>query len=135
MPPWREAYNACDFDVPDKVFDAICGDGTARAVASIQQYVDSFNRWHKGPFGLAVCEEELRVGKAKALSGASLELTIPIRDFSGYRVGLIGGTQLYEFYSELRRGGSIAFLFRSKDAAETVAEFVNSGILFAQMND
>jgi hypothetical protein len=134
MPHWREAKNVCDFSIPDKVFDEIGGDGTVRAIASIQQYIDSSKTWHKGPFGLAVCEDEVRLGKSKAFGGASRALGVPIQDFAAYQVRLISGTQLYELYSELNSGGSIAFLFRSKDAAETVAEFINSGILFSQMD-
>ena len=132
MHTWRDAFDARDTTGADKLFDAIpASSGEIRLVASPIQYIDGFGTWHKGPFALAVTTFGVVMMKSKALGGVRVDSEIPIRNFRRYSVGPFQGGPMYEVYEELSVGGTLTLLFLTLDAAEAVAEYINSGVAMA----
>ena len=130
---WRNAHDSRDMNISEKVFDGIpYGSSSVRLVASPMHYVDNGGRWQKGPFGLAVTSSAVILAKAKSFGGTKVELDIPISQFRRGTFGLMNGSTIYEAYSELGTGGGISFLFYKLDSAETVYEYINSGVAMDQ---
>ena len=125
---WHDGYDARDTSLADSVFDTAFGNiRDSRLVASPVQYIDGYGTWNKGIFALCITRNELILAK-KGLFSSQLVVQIPLEDFLRGRFGNRSDLARYEVYSELKVGGSATFLFQTHDAAESVYEYLNSGI-------
>jgi hypothetical protein len=80
---------------------------------------------------MAITADTVALAKGKLLGGAKVALSIPLSSFQGYQAGPQGGHgPLWELYAKLSPGGSVAFLFNTNGAMQTVTEYINSGVAF-----
>lgn len=131
---WRNAFNARDTRVDDKVLDMLeaAASGPVRLIATPVKYIDGQGTWHETS-ALAVTSKQVLVAAPKLLRGAKVCLDIPIMNFRRYATGP-HASSLYEVYQELNQGGTLSMLFMTMDAAEAVAEYINSGVAMGQQS-
>lgn len=131
---WRDgAYDAqdvTDFSLNPATLDGVAGvaRGDVLGFATPSQFVDRFGTWHKGTWGMIVTDTEVVVGK-KGMFGTKIIFRAPVTDLVRYGVGIQGGHgPLWEYATSLADGGVVAFLFRTSDAAESIAVCVNDAV-------
>ena len=132
---WRQgavdAQDVNDFTLKNGTLEAVAGvaRGSVLGFGTPMQFIDRYGRWNKGTWGLLVTDQEVVLGKKGTLGGPRVAFRAPIENFERYGVGLQGGHgPLFEYACAMSDGSSIAFLFRTSDAAETIAEVVNRAV-------
>jgi len=126
---WRDARDVRDISCPDSAFEYMDNNLLAsegiRLVATPNLFYDEYGAYKKWPLALAVTSKRVIVVKPRMVGPKSWEY--PIQDFLRYSVGLFnGGGPSWEVRTEMQRG-SLRFIFQTHDAAEFVAEYINSG--------
>lgn len=131
---WRDgAYDAqdvTDFSLSSGTLDSVAGvaKGDVLGFATPSQFIDRYGTWHKGTWGMVVTNTEVVVGK-KGMFGPRIVFRAPVTDLVRYGVGIQGGHgPLWEYAVSLADGGTVAFLFRTSDAAESIATCVNDAV-------
>jgi hypothetical protein len=131
---WRDgAYDAqdvTDSSLNSETLDSVAGvaSGDVLGFATPSQFIDRFGTWHKGTWGMIVTDAEVVVGK-KGLFGPKIIFRSPVTDLVRYGVGMQGGHgPMWEYATSLAGGGTVAFLFRTSDAAESIAVCVNDAV-------
>jgi hypothetical protein len=127
---WRNSHDVRGVNCPESVFDYIesaLGAGEMiRLVATPILYYDVFGACQNRKMGLAVTSKRVIIARAGLLGIKSWEY--PIQDFLRYGVNLFnGGGPSWEVVEETQRG-RVKFVFATHDEADSVAEYINSGV-------
>ena len=127
---WRNSHDVRGVNCPEHVFDYIenmLKSGEAvRLVATPILYYDVFGASQNRRMGLAITSQRVIIARAGVLGIKSWEY--PIQDFLRYGVRLFnGGGPSWEVVEETQRG-RVKFVFSTHDEADSVAEYINSGI-------
>lgn len=129
---WRDSRDVRDIFCPESAFEHIESNlrtnEEIRLVSTPIQFYDEYNAYKKMPLGLSVTSERVIVVKPRTLGPKTWQW--PIQDFLSYSVGLFNGSgPSWQVLTEMQHG-RLKFLFESHDAAEVVAEYINSGVAF-----
>ncbi|ERR1017187_8069000 len=129
---WRDSRDVRDISCPESAFAHIESNLRAneeiRLVSTPNQFYDEYGAYKKWPLGLSVTSERVIIVKPRVLGPKTWQY--PIQDFLSYSVGLFNGTgPSWQVLTEIQHG-RLKFLFQTHDAAEVVAEYINSGVAF-----
>jgi hypothetical protein len=102
-----------------------------RLVAAPQQWYSEHGALNKFPVGLAITIQRVVMFKKKMFGGIR-SVEYPILDFTGYAVNLfMGGGPSWELIADVQRG-RLKLVFETRDEADSVAEYINSGVALAR---